>query len=201
MEEDLEVTASQDAGLPLTTRRLVMRDFSEGDLPDVLAMRGDPEVARFMDFAAETRAQTRAWLDGVVAHARTRPRDGYNLAVVHRATGRVIGWIGFGESSRYPTGSGEHGVGYMFTRAHWGQGYAAEALRAVIDYSFGALGAQRVSAWCWAENRASARVMEKVGMRFERRYERTEPKSGQATEAMEYSVGVDAWATQAVPPR
>src|SRR5437867_1105581 len=179
----------------LTAERLVLRVFVEADLADVHAMRSDPEVARFMDFAPETLDQARTWLDGVIDHSRKRKRpcDGYNLAVVLRATGRVIGWVGFGESERYPPGSGEHGVGYMIARAHWGHGYATEALRAVIDYSFGSLGARRVSAWCWADNRASARVMEKAGMRFERRLVQTEPKSGRPTEALEYAVRAEEW--------
>jgi RimJ/RimL family protein N-acetyltransferase len=175
----------------LTTDRLLLRDVVEADLAELHAVRSDPEVARFIDFAPETLELTRVWLEGVLAHGRRRPRGGYNLAVVQRATGRVIGWVGFGESSRYPAGSGEHGVGYMLARAHWGQGYATEALRAVIAHSFAALGARRVSAWCWAENRASARVMEKAGMRLERRYERTEPKSGAPTPCLEYAVRVD----------
>jgi [ribosomal protein S5]-alanine N-acetyltransferase len=178
-----------------TTERLLLRDFTGADLTDVHAMRSDLEVARFMDFAPETLEQTRAWLGGAVAHSRERkgPRDGYNLAVVLRATGRVIGWVGFGESERFPADSGEHGVGYMIARAHWGHGYASEALRAVLDFSFRSLGARRVSAWCWADNRASARVMEKAGMRFARRYERTEPKSGSPTPCWEYAVRSDEW--------
>ena len=181
---------------PITTsERLILRDFVEEDLAHVYAIRSDPEVARFMDFAPETLEQTRGWLNGVITHSRERkaPSDGYNLAVVLGATGRVIGWVGFGESERFPPGSGEHGVGYMIARAHWRQGYASEALRAVIDFSFRSLGARRVSAWCWADNAASARVMEKAGMRFVRRNERTEPKSGSSTPCLEYAVRSDEW--------
>jgi [ribosomal protein S5]-alanine N-acetyltransferase len=176
----------------IETARLLLRDFVPGDLADVLAMRADPEVARFMDFRPEGEAEARVWLDGVIAHAAARPRTGYNLAVVERATGRVIGWVGFGESSRFPAGSGEVGVGYMLARARWGQGFAAEALRAVVDHAFAALGARRVSAWCWAENRASARVMEKAGLAFARRCERTEPKSGLLVLCLEYAIAADA---------
>jgi ribosomal-protein-alanine N-acetyltransferase len=168
--------------------RLVLRDFVEGDLADVHAFRGDPEVARFMDFGPETLEQSRAWLDDAIHHNRLRPRRAYNLAIVRRADARVIGSIGFGESSRYPPGTGQFGVGYALARDAWGQGYATEALRAAIDHCFDALGARRVSAWCWAENVASVRVMEKAGMRFERRSERIEPKSGRATECLDYGV-------------
>jgi RimJ/RimL family protein N-acetyltransferase len=141
-----------------------------------------------MDYRPETREQARGWLDGVATHGRVRSREGYNLAVVARESGRVIGWLGFGESSRYPPGSGEVGVGYALARAAWGNGYAPEAVRAAIDYGFGVLGARRLSAWCWAENRASARVMEKCGLRLGRRYERVEPKSGLPTPCEEYEL-------------
>ena len=153
-------------------RRLLLRDFVAEDLADVHAFRSDAEVARFVDFGPETPEQSRAWLEDAIHHNRARPRRAYSLAIVRRADARVIGSIGFGESSRYPAGTGEYGVGYALARDAWGQGYAAEALRAAIDHCFGALGARRVSAWCWAENAASARVMEKAGMRFARRSER-----------------------------
>jgi hypothetical protein len=89
----------------------------------------------------------------------------------------------------------------MLARAYWRQGYATEALRAVIARSFAALGARRVSAWCWAGNRASARVMAKAGMRLERRYERTEPKSGSPTPCLEYAVRLDEWRGRQKPHR
>jgi ribosomal-protein-alanine N-acetyltransferase len=177
----------------LTTTRLVLRDFVAEDLADLQAVRSDPEVAQFMDFAPETVEQSRAWLDWALAHARRRPRDGFNLAAVDRVTGHAIGWVGFGESSRYPAGTGEVGVGYMLGRADWGQGYATEAVRAVFGHCFGSMGSRRVSAWCWAENGASARVMEKVGMRLQGRVERTDPKSGAERASLEYAVRVEEW--------
>ena len=112
--------------LSLDTPRLVLRDFINEDRGDVHALRSDPEVARFMDHAPETPEQSRDWLTGVISHNRERPRVAYNLAVVHRAEGRVIGWIGIGPSSRHP-GEGEFGFGYMLNRGHWGRGYATEA--------------------------------------------------------------------------
>ena len=140
-------------GAVLATDRLLLRGFAPGDLADVHAMRSAPEVARFMDFAPESEEQARHWLDRMVAHGEARPAGGYNLAIVHRGSGRVIGWVGFGESSRYPAGSGEIGVGYMLDRSHWGRGYATEVLRAVVAHAFASLGARRVSAWCWATTR------------------------------------------------
>ena len=58
-------------------------------------------------------------------------------------------------------------VGYRLGKQYWGKGYATEALRAVIAYLFEQTTVNRIDAVTWRENSASARVMEKAGMRFE----------------------------------
>ena len=183
------------AALPITSRRLVLRDFVEEDWADIHALRSDSAVARFMDFNPETPAQSREWLTRVIFHNWEQPRLAYNLAIVRRADDRVIGWIGIGRSSRHPQ-AGELGFGYMLHRAAWGQGYATEAVQAVVDFGFRALGGQRISAWCCAANGASARVLEKAGLRFVRRYQDTEPKSGQLVDCLEYALRIDEWRTR-----
>jgi [ribosomal protein S5]-alanine N-acetyltransferase len=188
------------AVVPLVTARLIMRDFYEADAEAVHALRSDPAVARFMSFHAETPEQARAWLSGVIFHNRKVPRAAYNLAITRRADDRLIGWIGIGRSSR-SSDAGELGVGYMLRSDAWGQGYATEAVRAVIALGFRALGGRRVSAWCWVENGASARVMVKAGMRLARRYQETEPKSGRPTECVEYAVRIEEWRQGQEPPR
>jgi [ribosomal protein S5]-alanine N-acetyltransferase len=176
----------------LVTPRLLIRDFDAVDLPEVHALRSDPEVARFMDFAPETLEESRGWLTEVIFHNRQRPRRAYNLAIVHTGEDRAIGWIGIGRSGRHPA-EGELGFGYMLHRAYWGRGLATEATRAILAFGFGRLGGTRASAWCYAENRASARVLEKAGLRFVRRYRDVEPKSGQLAECLEWAVRADEW--------
>ena len=58
-------------------------------------------------------------------------------------------------------------VGYWLGEAHWGNGYASEALRALTRYAFEELGLRRLSAGVFGHNPASARVLEKVGYRLE----------------------------------
>ena len=178
--------------LRLRTPRLVLRDFRERDLPAVFALRSAPAVARFMDFAPETRDQARSWLDAVIVHDRQRPRRAYNLAITHGADERAIGWIGIGRSERYP-GAGELGFGYMLHPAYWGQGYATEAVRATLDFGFTVLGGRRASAWCDAANQASARGLARAGLRFARRYRETDPQGEQPAECLEYAIEAAEW--------
>jgi RimJ/RimL family protein N-acetyltransferase len=64
---------------------------------------------------------------------------------------------------------GAHGavIGYVLCRDAWGHGYATEAARRIVDFSFEQLGVWRVWATCAPQNPASRRVLEKVGMRHE----------------------------------
>jgi RimJ/RimL family protein N-acetyltransferase len=178
--------------LAILTERLELRDFRGSDLADVYAFRSDPEVTRFMEFIPETWPETRTWLDKVIFHNRERPRVAYNLAIVTRTENRVIGWIGFGDSERHP-GKDELGFGYALHRVCWGRGYAAEAVKAVVGFGFQQLGRRRASAWCYAENRASARVLDKAGLRLERRFVKTEPVSGETKECLEYAIHAEEW--------
>jgi RimJ/RimL family protein N-acetyltransferase len=58
-------------------------------------------------------------------------------------------------------------VGYVMCRQHWGKGMATEALRGLVEWALGQESIYRVWALCDADNRASARVLEKVGMQCE----------------------------------
>jgi RimJ/RimL family protein N-acetyltransferase len=56
---------------------------------------------------------------------------------------------------------------YSTHRAYWGQGYAAEAAGALLEFGFEQIGLTRIFAECHPENRASRRVMDKLGLRPE----------------------------------
>jgi RimJ/RimL family protein N-acetyltransferase len=58
-------------------------------------------------------------------------------------------------------------LGYIFDPAYAGHGYASEAVAAVVAMAFEELGVRRLTAGCFADNLASARILEKVGMRRE----------------------------------
>jgi len=143
-----------------------------------------------MDFAPESVEESSTWLEGVIFHNRVQPRKAYNLAIVELSENRLIGWIGIGDSERY-LDEGELGFGYMVNRRYWGKGYATEAVLRILDFGFAELHGRRISAWCFEENRASARVLEKAGLRFERRYFDSELLSGRGTTCLEFSVSRD----------
>ncbi len=151
----------------LETPRLILRQFDANDWDAVNTMLSDPVTNRYMHFATWTEDQRRQWFDWFVTNAQQPDADALIWAITRKESGDVIGYFGIGTSSDAAV-PGERDFGYLLNRASWNQGYMTEALRAVLAYEFGTRSAPRLRATCNVANPASARVMEKVGMRREK---------------------------------
>jgi ribosomal-protein-alanine N-acetyltransferase len=180
-----ENTVSQT--FAIHTPRLILRDFVIGDTVGIDTVRRDPVVVKYMDDAPRSVAETQTWIESAIHYNALIPRAHWNLAIVRRDDDAVIGWVGFGDSERYP-GPGNFGVGYMLAAEMRGQGYATETLRAVIAYIFDLLDGSYVSAHCHTENIASARVMEKSGMHFIRTFNEDDSRVGSVVAHNEYGI-------------
>jgi ribosomal-protein-alanine N-acetyltransferase len=150
----------------ITTERLLLRDFVEVDWESVYTFLTDPEVTRYMHFASYSEADLWKWFTWCLDNSQQVHPDAYNWAIVLRVSNQGIGWFGIGSPSE-PTRDGERDFGYALHRQYWGQGYMTEALQAVLNFEFEELGSTRIFATCEIENIASARVMEKAGMKYE----------------------------------
>ncbi len=152
-------------GLPLLperieTARLVLRRWTLADAEDLLAYAADPEWSRFLPVPEpyERRHADEAVARWVLEDWSTRPVWAMEIA------GRASGGINLRIDHQHRKGE----LGYALARRHWGNGYMTEAVRAVIDAAFAALPAlARVQAGANARNRASIRVMERLGMTHE----------------------------------
>lgn len=151
-------------GIPVETDRLLLREFGKDDFDAVHAYATDVEVVRYMPWGPNGEADTREFLARAAASARAVPRAGYELAVVEKATSRLVGGVGLHRSE---PASGTAMIGYCLARSAWGRGLATEAARAMLAFGFGELGLHRVWAGCDPDNAGSVRVLEKIGMRRE----------------------------------
>ena len=111
-----------------------------------------------------------------------------------KATGDFLGWFHLRPSPDHPVAD-EPELGYRLRRASWGQGYATEGSRALIDRAFAELGASRVFAETMAVNTASRRVMEKTGLRLVRTFHADWPVRipGDEHGDVEYAITRDEW--------
>ena len=152
--------------MELHTPRLLIREFVPDDQADVHAYASQAETVRYMDWGPNTPEQTVDFLHRKLASQRALPRAEYELAVALKETGRVIGGVGL-RVSRPQHFAGD--MGYVFDPQYWGRGYCTEAAGALLEFGLRDLNLHRIYATCDPDNRASARVMEKIGMRYEGR--------------------------------
>lgn len=139
----------------LETERLVLRPFEETDAEGLHACLGDEEVVRYEPYGAMTMEECRL-------EAARRASDEAFWAVC-LADGTLIGNL-------YLSGADEFGtreIGYVFARACWHKGYATEAARRLMAYTFERLATRRIIALCDTRNAASFALMERLGMRRE----------------------------------
>jgi RimJ/RimL family protein N-acetyltransferase len=145
---------------PLTTERLRLRPFADGDLEDAFAFFSDPEVMRFSLNGPHASRKTTE--DFITASINRQARLGYSIwAVEESETGALIGMCGLAAFA-HPGLDGVE-LAYRLRLDRWGQGYATEAGRAALDYGFGTCGLDRIIAAVEPANTASVHVLEKLG--------------------------------------
>lgn len=141
----------------LETERLVLRPYRVADATAVHGYGSDPEVCRYTDFGPNTWDDTLGFLQ--TAASPIPPR--IELAVTLRGDDAVVGGVG-----AWPMAEGRWEMGWVLHRDLWGRGYATEAARVVFESVAGRGDVHTIFARCRPENVASARVMEKLGMRY-----------------------------------
>lgn len=147
----------------LETGRLALRFVEERDIDAFFAIYSDPQVARYLSKPAQMeRAQAAKMVGNVLAGYA----DGSSVTfAMERCVDRVV--VGNVMLFRFNEESRRAEIGYSMARAHWGQGYMDEALRAVIDYAFGPLDLNRIEADIDPRNDNSAKSLKRLGFREE----------------------------------
>ncbi|HJQ13678.1 MAG TPA: GNAT family N-acetyltransferase [Anaerolineales bacterium] len=152
-----------------STERLILRHFHILDAEAMCQVFCDPEVMRFSD-GVQTKEWVRDWLHTCLAHHYETWGFG-PYAVVEKQNSDVVGYCGL---FFFPdvNGQPEVEIGYRLARSAWGKGYATEAVRAVQEFAFRALGIKRLIAIIDPANTASIHVAEKIGMEYEQEFMR-----------------------------
>ncbi len=141
----------------LETERLVLRPFRISDAAAVHVYGSDPVVTLYTDFGPNTWDDTLGYLQ--TATKPTPPT--IELGVTLRGADEVVGAV-----HAHPPVPGRWEMGWVLRRDLWGQGLMTEAARAVFDHVAARDDVAEIFARCRPENVASARVMEKLGMRY-----------------------------------
>ncbi len=148
--------------MQLETERLILREIVEHDWPHIHTYTSMPEVTAHTAWGPNTEEDTRAYVQDVIRMRLTKPREGYELAIVLKKEGLLIGGTGL-----HLVDQTNAEIGYVLHPAYQGNGYVTEACRALLHFGFKELGVHRIYAKCRPENPASERVMQRIGMQRE----------------------------------
>ncbi|GGV31321.1 GNAT family N-acetyltransferase [Actinomadura sp. LOL_016] len=176
---------------PIETERLTLRPFREDDLEGLYAYQSLTEVARFLYWEPRNLEESRSFLKEKMSAATVeREGDWLVLAVVLRETGELMGEVNLQWRSREHR-QGE--IGYIFNPAFHGRGFATEAAEVVLRLCFEGLDLHRVVGRIDGRNAASARVLERLGMRREAHLVQNEMVKGEWTDEVVYAMLRDEW--------
>ncbi len=166
----------------LRTERLLLRKAEETDLAAIHAILSDPRATRFWSTPPHaTLEQSQDWLAGMIA---IDPAEGEDFVIEHQ--GVVIGKAGF---YRYPE------VGFIFHPDHWGQGFAREALSAVLDR--GLASRSEAIADVDPRNDASLKLLTRLGFVETGRKEKTWLVGGEWCDSVYLRLDAEAWKASA----
>lgn len=141
-----------------TTERLVLRELDERDSDNILLLNSDPEVLKYVhDVPFKDLDAAREW----IANIHEQLPHGIGRWAIESTEGT---WVGRCSLRRHD--DGEVLMGYRLLRNQWGNGYASEAVRAMLRVAFTAHQLTHVASKVARENLASQRVIEKNGGRF-----------------------------------
>ncbi len=154
----------------LHTSRLLLRKVNKDDAFDIFEFASDRQVTKYTFWnthrSIEDTGKFISFLKspGIVA-----------WAIVLKESEQVIGYCFFHSLERdYKKAE----IAFGISREYWAQGYATEATREVLNYGFEKGKLRRIEGTCMLENLASSRVMEKLGMKFEKVIQNARQKNG-----------------------
>lgn len=152
-----------DTHIILETPRLVLRQFTEGDVDNLVDLNSDPEVMRYLTGG---KPMPREEIRDQIIPFHLSGYDRFDRlgtwATESADSGEFLGWFCLRAGNRTEITNVE--LGYRLRRSAWNQGYATEGSRALISMGFTDLGVERVFAHTMTLNAASRRVMEKCGL-------------------------------------
>jgi ribosomal-protein-alanine N-acetyltransferase len=147
------------------TDRLILRKFTLADVDAAYEFDQHPEVQKYLGEGPVSREEVERRIREDLLGDYAKYGFG-RMAVVHKKDQRVIGFSGLKRVEEL----GEVDIGWRLHFDYWGQGLATESARPILEYGLKELQLPRIIALAMPKNKASIRIMEKLGMRFIRNF-------------------------------
>jgi RimJ/RimL family protein N-acetyltransferase len=162
----------------LETDRLILRNLTQDDVDNLVKLDSDPEVMRFINGGIATTREAIA--NEFLPYATGYYKKSSDLglwAIVERQNQEFVGWIFLRPEIDFKllqqlnlAEPDAVELGYRLRQQSWNKGYTTEVAQALIDKSFTDSNINKISAWALTENKASTKVMQKVGLKLQQEY-------------------------------
>ena len=183
----------------IETARLQLRRFADADLPAFIAYRNDPDVARYQSWESISEAEAVAFVREQQTTPAGEPGEGLQIAIARKDSGRMIGDCFFRVMEDDPR---QAEIGYTLAREAQGQGFATEAVAALLTWAFPTFDLHRIIAIVDVKNTASVALLDRLGLRREGHFRENIWFKGAWGDEYLYAILRDEWldARQASTP-
>ncbi len=149
----------------LETERLIAREFLPFDAPSLLKLNSDPKVVQYTgDGPFVNEKQALSLIEKRIIKGQYE-KEGFGRWAIHlKSNGLFIGWCGLRRIE-----NSEVDLGYRFHKRFWNKGFATEIGQATLNYGFEEIGLSEIIGRVMPQNVASIRVLEKLGMHFDKK--------------------------------
>jgi ribosomal-protein-alanine N-acetyltransferase len=171
--------------LPIKTSRLVLRRLVTHDWKDLLELMSDEEFFLYQDGSPLDEDHVLRWLESDAHVKLTTPEQSFYLGLELQDGGKLIGYLNltFTDPQRLQV-TFSIGLNRSFQR----QGFALEAVEALLGFCFEGLKLHRVAGWCDSRNVAACRLLEKAGFRREGEFLKNRWVHGEWTNSIWYAL-------------
>jgi RimJ/RimL family protein N-acetyltransferase len=170
----------------LETARLILRRPTREDVSALLRLVSDPAFASTVREIPHNEDDVREYLEAECAVLEPELNKCFNLLIELKEDHRVVGLV-----TLVPRKHSQGQIGYALHKGDRGRGYASEAAQALVDHAFADMGFHRIYADTRADNVASWRVMERLGMIREAHFREAVQEEGDWRDLVVYAVLAD----------
>lgn len=147
----------------LETERLILKEITLNIKGEMFNLHSDPEVQKYT--GEPTIKTIEEMANAIEKRSKNYEKYGYGRwATFLKKDMQFVGWAGLAYLPEFD----EIDLGYRFLQKYWGQGIATEVSYAILKYGFDSLHLKRIIAIAMKDNKASIKVMEKIGMQFDK---------------------------------
>lgn len=153
----------------INTENLIIKPYCIDDIDDLYKIYSDEKVMQYIPEGVMSYKWVKdliIWMVGY-CYEKNTPENiiKFGVSIMDKKSNRVIGWCGLGSVDCNPD---DVEIFYGLSSEYWGRGLATEAANAMLNYGFNTIGIKRIVALVKPDNIASKKVIDKIGMNFEK---------------------------------